>query len=181
MDTRHNRSSHVIAAIGSIIFLTFLPIFFYFVLIFVTADFGGPLNLILIPCSNLIAAILFTGIFFFPLSKLLDWLSQRVSPNGQYSTSSLLVSGVVLILILGMVISGFALVLGIILENRFLLEILSEQELESVVVWFFSFLFLGGVPFFLGGATYWFLLQTSRKVLSSRKGKQEFNELPKAG
>lgn len=181
MNTRqHNRSSHVIAAIGSIIFLTFLPIFFYFVLIFVTADFGGPLNLILIPCSNLIAAILFTGIFFFPLSKLLDWLWQRVSPNGQHSTSLLFVSGVVLVLILGLVIGGFALVVGVILGNHFALGILGEQDVESVVVWFFSLLFLGGVPFFLGGATYWFLLQTSRKVLSNRKDDRRSGEYPEA-
>jgi len=165
----HKSSPHVIAAIGTIIILTFLPVFFYFVLTFVTADVGGLLNLVLIPCSNLIATILFTAIFFFPLSKLLDWIWQRMSLDGQRRISSFLFSGIVLVLILVFVVGGFTLTMGTILENPLALRVLGKQDIDSVMVWLLRFLFLGGVPFLLGGVTYWFLLQTSRKLCSNRE------------
>jgi hypothetical protein len=172
---------HVFAALGSILILTCLPVFFYFVLMVATNDAGGPLNLILIPCSNLIVASLFTLVLFFPLSKLLDKLFQKISRDEQPKVNAMLVSGVIWVLILVLVIGGFALVMGTLLEVPLALWILGEQDVESVIVWLFRFLFLGGLPILLGGATYWFLLQASRKVLAHRKDRQELSEYPKAG
>jgi hypothetical protein len=178
---RRNSSPHVFAALGSITILTFLPLIFYCVLIVVTNDAGGPLNLVLIPCTNLIAASLFTLVFFFPLSILLERLLQKVNRNEHPKVSSFLLSGVVWVLILSLVVSGFMLVIGTILEVPLALWILGERDVESMIVLLFQFLFLGGVPFLLGGATYWFLLQASRKILSNREEWQEFSEYPKAG
>src|SRR5687768_3116695 len=106
---RSNSSPHVFAALGSITILTFLPLFFYVVLVVVTDDVGGPLNLVLIPCSNFIAASLFTLVFFFPLSILLERLFQRANRNEHTKVSSFLLSGVVWVLILSLVVSGFML------------------------------------------------------------------------
>jgi hypothetical protein len=147
-------------------------VFFYSVLIFVTADVGGPLNLVLIPCSNLIAAVLFTFIFFFPLSKLADWLSQKLHPFWQLRINSLLLAGIFLFLLLFFVIGGFTLVMGVILDNPLAVQILGKQNINSVMVGLFRFLFHGGIPFLLGGSMYWFLLQSSRKILASRKKEQ---------
>ena len=167
---------YVFASIGNITILTFLPIFFYCILIFATTDVGGPLNLVLIPCSNLIIAALST-LFFLPLSKMVDRLSQKAHTNWQHRINSPLLFGIVLFLILSFVIGGFTLMIGVILENPFALQVLGEQDIESVIVWLARFLFLGGVPFLLGGPLYWFLLQLSRKMLASRNK----SEHPKAG
>lgn len=177
---RPDRLPHVIAAVGSVIFLTCLPIFLYFVLLFAANDTGGPLNLIVIPCLNFVTAILFTLIFFFPLSKLLDWLFQKGSRTKQRSRNSFYVSAVLLGLVLVLVMGGFILAVGIILQNPLVLRILDTQ-VNSVMVWLLRVLFYGGLPVLLGGATYWFLLQTSRKVLSTRQAGQELSEYPKAG
>jgi hypothetical protein len=149
-------------------------------LIFATEDVGGPLNLIIIPCSNLIAAIFFTFIIFFPSSRLVDWFLQKINQNLQRRLSSLLLPGIVLVLILILLIAGFTLVAGIILENPLALQIIGKQDTDSFLV-LFKFLFLGGVPFLLGGFMYWFLLQASRKVLISRKKEQVLSEHPEAG
>jgi hypothetical protein len=170
---RSNSTPYIIAAIGNIILLTILPIFLYLILIFIATDAVGPLNIVLIPCSNLIATILFTIIIFFPLSKLLDWLLQKANPNEQYRKASFLFSCAALALTLVLVIGSFTLVVGIILENPFTLQVLGEQDVDSVMLWLLPLLFLGGVPFLLGGFTYWFLLQTSRKLVANRKDKQE--------
>jgi hypothetical protein len=178
---RYSIASHVIAAIGSIIFLSYLPVIVYFAGIFLSGDVGGPFNLIIIPCANCTASILLTAIFFLPLSKLLDWLFQKINRYGQRKANSFLFSGIVLILLLGLVISGFTFAMGLMSGNPYVSWILGKQNAESVIVWLFMFLFYGGVPFLLGGVTYWFLLQASRKLLSYRKGEQILGGDPKSG
>lgn len=78
---------------------------------------------------------------------------------------------IILFLFLFFVIGGFTLVISVILENPFALQVLGKQNIDSVMAWLFRFLFLGGVPFLLGGSMYWFFLQSSRKILASRKQK----------
>ena len=181
MNSQQSNLPYVFSTIGNVIILTFLPVFFYFVLLFATSDIGGPLNLVLIPCSNLIASILFTLAFFYPFSKLLDLLFQKVSQNGQSRINSFILSAVVSVLILVLIVGGLIFAIGVILEKPFAFQILGEQDIDSVMVWLLRFLFLGGVPFLLGGSMYWFLLQSSRKVLSNRKQEQGLSDQQKAG
>ena len=182
---RRNNSPHIFAGLGTIIVVTILPLFLYFVLMVVTNDVGGPLNLVLIPCSNLISAILFTLIVFFPLSILLERVSQKVSRNRVNRINPVLFSGVILVLMLALVVGVFILAASSILVNHITIlifdVIFGERDVNSVTVWLFRFLYLGGVPFFLGSATYWFLLQVSRAVMSHGEQRQELSAYPKAG
>ncbi len=160
---------HIFAVLGSIAFLTFLPCLLYFLLMVATNDVGGPLNLILIPCSNLIIASFFTFVIFFPLSIIMEALFRRGWQKAQNQADPLLISGVILGLILALVVVGYTFVI-----NR----ILVERDVNSGMMCLARFLFLGGVPFLIGGVTYWFFLQASRKFLSIRKDSQEGSEFP---
>jgi Kef-type K+ transport system membrane component KefB len=175
-----NSVAHIIASIGSVIFLTCLPIFFYFVLLFAANETRGLSNLIVIPCLNLISAVLFTLIVFFPLSKLLDWLFQKVIQNRKRRIVLLFVSIVFLGLGWVLVFGGFALAMGVVLKNPFVLQVLDTQ-VDSIMVALIRVLFYGGLPVLLGGASYWFLLQASRKILSNRNNGKALREHPKAG
>jgi hypothetical protein len=154
---RSNFFPYVLAALVSIAILTFLPVLMYFALLFATNDVGGPLNLLLIPCANFVAASSFTLVLFLPLSKLLDKLFQEV--NG-----SILFSGVVLCFILLLVVISFTYTA---------VHVLGQQVPGPAMEEVFRFLLLGGVPFLLGGATFWFLLQVSRKLLPNREKRRD--------
>ncbi len=182
MDARQNRNSpYVIAFIGSIIILTSLPIFFYFVLIFVTSDPGGPLNLVLIPCLNLFASIIFTGVVFLPLSALLEWLRKKGNKNYAPERIQFFFWGSVLLLILVVITAGFVFAAGIILGSPLALQLLGNQDIHAVSGSLFRFLFLGGIPLVLGGVTYGFLLQLSRKLISNRQDQSELTDESEPG
>jgi hypothetical protein len=170
----------MIAVIGSVIFLTCLPIFLYLVLLFAANDTGGPLNLVIIPCSNLIVAILFTVIFSYPLSRLFDWLLVKVSQNRQRKIVLVMVSAVFGGLGWVLVCGGFAIVVGVVLRVSLLLRILDTQ-VDVVMVGLLRVFLYGGLPVLLGGTTYWFALQASRRLLSNRNDGEELREYPKAG
>ena len=177
---RSDNTPYVIASIGSVIFLTCLPMFLYFVLLFAANDTGGPGNFIVIPCLNLISAILFTLILFFPLSKLLDKLFFKVSQNRQRRMALLFISSLLGGLGWVLVCAGFTLAMGIILKNPLVIQTLDTQ-VDSVMVMLLRVLLYGGLPVLLGGATYWFLLQASRKILSTQRDGQELRDYQKAG
>jgi len=177
---RFDSLPNMLAVIGSVIFLTCLPIFLYLVLLFAANDVGGPLNLIVIPCSNLFVAVLFTVIFSYPLSRLWDWLFVKVSQSRQRKIVFLILSvglgGLGWVLVCG----GFAIAMGVVLKIPWLLQILDTQ-VDAVMVGLIRVLFYGGVPILLGSTTYWLLFQASRKMVSNRHDGEELREDPKAG
>ena len=177
---RFDSLPNMLAVIGSVIFLTCLPIFLYLVLLFVANDIGGPLNLLLIPCSNLFVGILFTVIFSYPLSRLWDRLFVKVSQNRQRKLVFLILSvglgGLGWIFVCG----GFAIAMGVVLKAQWLLQIL-DTRVDAVMVGLIRVLFYGGVPVLVGSSTYWFLFQASRKLVSNRHDGEQLREDPKAG
>lgn len=162
---RYNFTAHIIASIGSVTILVFLPTFFYLLGILITADIGGPLNIILIPCSNLCVASVFIGILCFPVLALLDHQLQKARLSDRIRAISLLITGVIFVLGLVFVIGSSILVWGITLENPFFLKILGNQDADMVIVWWYRYQFFGGVPLLLGVVTYWILLQSGRLVM----------------
>jgi hypothetical protein len=178
---RHIDWSHVFAAICNVIILTFLPRGLYVVLLTPANIYGDPREDILY--SNLILAISLTLAFFLPLSRILDWLFQKVSQSKQRRVNSFLLSAILLILALVLVFGSFSFAIGIIFETPFILGILGEQAVDPykahlAKAWSLCFLLLGSIPLLLGGPTYWLLLQTSRKVLSKRNGMPGLREAP---
>jgi hypothetical protein len=154
---RRNYSPQILAALGSVVILSLLPFFLYFALIVATGDAGGPLNLVLIPCANLMAACFITLVICIPLSLFLE---QRLPNSGRrehFGSRPLLLSGVVWGLILIFIVMGFALAVS---------RVLNGPDTDSATVWLFRFLYLGGIPLLLSGFTYWFLLEVVRKVMS---------------
>jgi hypothetical protein len=158
------RQRHVIASIGNILLLTGLPMLFCCSLIVATADVGGPLNLIIIPCANCAAATITTVIVFFPISTVLERELRRIRPEWQTRVFSLQTAGVLFTINLILIVAGFLLVLGVILENALALHIVGDFDRETVVVGLVRVLFLGGIPLLLGGTMYWFLLRASNKL-----------------
>lgn len=175
---RFDSLPNMVAVIGSVIFLTCLPMFLYLALIFATNDPGGPLNLILIPCSNLFAAIVFTVIFSYPLSRLWDRLLVNASQNRQRKIVLHVLTalgGLGWVLVCG----GFAIAMGVVLKVPWLLQVLDTQA-DAVMVGLIRVLFWGGIPILIGGTTYWLFFQASRRLLSNRHGEQELRDNPKA-
>jgi hypothetical protein len=188
---RRRSSPYVIAAIGSIAILTYLPLFIFSVLIFPAShSIGGPLMVLLyienpfvILHANLIVAGLSTPVFFIPLSILLDWSIQKANQGGERRKYSFLLSAGLWAAVLILVVGSFTLAFGSFFENPSILRVFGEQSVDSHIAsqaqtWSLWFLFLGGIPLVLGGVVYWLLLQMSRRMLSQRRDPQEERESP---
>ncbi len=163
-----------IAAIGSIVILTFLPGCLYSVLMAaVPGGVGGLLSCLLVPCANFIAASFFVLVILFPSWRLMNRLFPKLSRKVQEGNDRLLrYSGILFLAALGLVIASFAVGL-IVLVSHPLFSSSGEQDGVSVIIWLLEFLYFGGVPFVLGGATYWFLLAWSYKTQSNSDGTGE--------
>jgi len=168
--------SHVFAAIYNILILTLLPIRVYVVLLNQDKISEDPGEAILY--TNGVLAIFLTLVFFFPLSKLLDWLFQKVRRSRQHRMNSILLSTVLLILVLGLTFGSFTFATGIVLDHPLFLRIFSEQAMDpsTTRIWSLRFLLLGGIPLLLGGTTYWLFLQMSRQVIPDRRVRQGVGE-----
>lgn len=159
---------HLIAWTGNILILTGLSGLFYVILILATADVGGPLNLVIVPCANCCTATIATVIVFAPISMIMERILRQTKPTLQARIFSLQTAGFVFSVNLVLILGGFVLILGVILQNQFALQLVGGYDRETVVVGLFRVLFLGGIPFLLGGTLYWFLLRVSDRLRMSQ-------------
>lgn len=166
-----------IAAIGSFIILGLLPICAYSVGMIATGDIGGPLNCVLIPCSNVTVAAIMALVILLPSSRLRNTiLTEPEQHVGERKNRALWYSGVLFALVLVVVAGSFGLIYAVVVRNSLALQAIGIRDAATITQWLMVVLLFGGVPLVLSVPTYWFLLELSRKLLWNKRQEEEKKE-----